>query len=117
LDQLPPMHVALNACPALDAFAGGLTRLAKGGCFCLFSGFTDQREVAVGLLNEVHYRQLRVVGAYGCTRRQMQQALQLLNRYPSQVELLIERRLRLEDVAGVLPGIVTGQALKYVVET
>jgi hypothetical protein len=39
------------------------------------SRFTDHRTVTVDLLNEIHYRQLRVVGNYGCTHEQMVQFL------------------------------------------
>ena len=63
--------LVVNACSSLDAFRQGLWQLRSGGRFCLFSGFPDEAEASASLLNEVHYRQLKVVGAYGCTRRQM----------------------------------------------
>jgi L-iditol 2-dehydrogenase len=112
----PSVDVAVNACPAMDAFLCGVALLASGGCFCLFSGFTDERSVPVDLLNQIHYRQLRIVGAYGCTHQQMVRAVQLLHKYRAEVELLIDHRIALEDVPRVLPAILAGQALKYVIE-
>lgn len=116
IEQLPPVDLAVNACPAMDTFLHGMALLASGGCFCLFSGFNDQRPVPADFLNEIHYRQLRIVGAYGCTRGQMARAVRLLDKHRVQVELLIDQRIGLEKVPQMLPAMVTGQALKYVVE-
>ncbi len=115
LEQIPPVHLAINACPAIDAFYRDMAMLADGGSFCLFSGFTDQCSLPVDLFNEIHYRQLRMVGAYGCTRPQLTEAVRLLSRHAPEAELLIDGIIRLEDVLQVLPAMVTGQALKYVV--
>jgi len=116
LEQDPLVDVAVNACPAMDAVVRGVTALAGGGCFCLFSGLTGECSFPPDLFNQIHYRQLRVVGAYGCTRRQMAQAVQLLVRYCAEVELLIDRRIRIEEAPRVLPAMMNGQVLKVVIE-
>ncbi len=116
MEETPSVDVAVNACPTMDAFLRGVALLASGGCFCLFSGFTDERSVPVDLLNQIHYRQLRIVGAYGCTREQMVQAVRLLEKYRAEVELIIDRRIGIEDVPRELSAMVNGQVLKYVVE-
>jgi len=54
--------LVVNACSSLDAFRQGFRKLRSGGRFCLFSGFPDAGEASASLLNEVHYRQLKVVG-------------------------------------------------------
>jgi len=106
---------AINAAPYSITFTQGLTQLKPAGCFCLFSGFTDDAPLAANLLNEIHYRQLRVVGAYGCTKKQMETAVQILARYQREVSLLIEAELSLPQVVAVLPKILAGQALKYII--
>ena len=116
IEPFPSVDVAVNACPAIDSFLCGVDLLASGGCFCLFSGFTDERSVPPDLFNQIHYRQLRVVGAYGCTRAQMGQAVQLLVNYCAEVELLIDRRIRIEEAPRVLPAMMNGQVLKVVIE-
>ena len=116
LEQDPLVDVAVNACPAMDAVVRGVNALAGGGCFCLFSGLTDECSFPPDIFNQIHYRQLRVVGAYGCTRGQMAQAVQLLVNYCAEVELLIDRRIRIEEAPRVLPAMMNGQVLKVVIE-
>jgi D-arabinose 1-dehydrogenase-like Zn-dependent alcohol dehydrogenase len=113
---MPRADVAVNAAPSLDAFLQGLTKLNAGGCFCLFSGFSETEPIPVALLNEIHYRQLKVVGAYGCTHGQMQEALTILNGQQNNVALLIEDRITLDHVPYALEEVLTGERLKYVVE-
>ena len=66
---------AVNATAALGTLPEGLSRLKSGGWFCLFSGFPKEGLLPVNPINEIHYRQLHVVGAYGCTRAQMERAV------------------------------------------
>lgn len=110
------VDIAVNAAPSLDTFAQGLKALKPGGCFCHFSAFVDESPVPLACVNDIHYRELRVAGAYGCTRRQMGDALRLLDRHKDQAELLIEETIDLEGIPDVMPGILAGQTLKFVVD-
>ena len=114
--DMPRADVAVNAAPSIDTFLRGLPMLNARGCFCLFSGFPGTESIPVSLLNEIHYRQLKVVGAYGCTHSQMQEAAAILGDYLKSVELLIEERITLHQVPRVLEEVLTGERLKYVVE-
>lgn len=107
---------AVNATPALNTLSEGLHKLRPDGRFCLFSGFPGSDQIPAGLINEVHYRQLQVVGAYGCTRNQMVRGLALLNDLGNAVAPLIEDRISLEQVPEVLPAILKGATFKYIVE-
>lgn len=108
--------VAVNAAPALETLRDGLRRLRSGGRFCLFSGFSGQDAVDAQLLNEIHYRQLRCMGAYGCTRKQMQEALSLLHTHAADVATLIQERISLELVEEAFSRILDGHALKFIVD-
>lgn len=108
-------EVAINAAPYGATLTQGLKQLKTGGCFGLFSGFTDEATLASPLLNEIHYRQLTLVGAYGCTKAQVEMAVEILARYQDEARLLIEKNLSLTQVAEVLPKILAGQAWKYIV--
>jgi len=108
--------VVINAAPSRDTFLKGLADLRPGGCFCLFSGLTDDSPIPVSVINEIHYRQLGITGAYGCTREQMRSALKLLSDYKEDIRLLIDDHIELEDVPVVLPKILGGQALKFIVK-
>ena len=107
----------INAAPYLETFTDGIARLQTGGSFCLFSGFIDTtRTLPAAVLNEVHYRQLTVAGAYGCTRAQMQQALEVLLQYGAAVHELIEDIITLEAVPGALHSMQSGDTFKYIID-
>ena len=107
---------AINAAPDPNAFSEGIEKLTPGGKYCIYSGFTKNVDIPVNLLNEVHYRQLTVTGAYGSTKRQMETALNIIERNTQTVGLLIEKIISLETVPSVLTEIWQGRALKYVVD-
>ncbi len=106
----------INAASSTDTFLNGIPELNDAGCFCLFSGLTDDKPIPVSLINEIHYRQLRIVGAYGCTGPHMEKAVKILSDNKNEVKLLIQGHIRLENVSLVLPEIAAGKALKYIVE-
>ncbi len=108
-------QVAINAAASLDAVTDGVSRVKAGGCFCLFSGLPAAEAVPANLLNEIHYRQLNLVGAYGCTRRNMADALELLASHSKTLELLIEGLIGLEGVREILPALLRSELLKIVV--
>ena len=106
----------INAASSVDTFLNGVRMLKSGGGFCLFSGFTDSRSISADLINEIHYLQLKVTGAYGCTRRQIKEAVKILTKQQDKVDLLIEEYLNLEQVPSVLPKILSGEYLKFIIE-
>ncbi|NTV83949.1 MAG: hypothetical protein HGA23_06570 [Bacteroidales bacterium] len=89
--------------------------MRPGGVFCLFSGLTDTRTLPAFLLNEIHYRQLTVLGAYGCTRRQMREALALIENHADSVELLVEAVIGLDRSIEALKNVLSGKSMKIVV--
>ena len=110
----------INAAPDPKTFIDGIGVLRAGGTYCLYSGFikdeTVQASVLVNLLNEVHYRQLTVIGAYGCAKRHMETALNIMEQHVKTVTLLVPKIISLTQVPSVLPEILSGHALKYVVD-
>lgn len=108
--------VVINAAPDPNILFEGLLKLNDGGRFCLFSGFTKNVNISSDLLNEVHYRQLIIIGAYGSTKRQMEIALKILESNVQTIRLLIHKIIDLESVPLMLSEILHGQALKYVVD-
>ncbi|MCK5802007.1 MAG: alcohol dehydrogenase catalytic domain-containing protein [Lentisphaeria bacterium] len=105
---------AINATSAPAALEQITSHLTNGGQFCLFSGLPTGTDGGA-LLNETHYRQLRLTGAYGCTRAQMRRALDLLTECPQEAGLLIGRCIGLEDAPEALRRIWNGMALKHTV--
>ena len=109
-------HAAVNAAPGVETLRAGVERLWPGGRFCLFSGLTGEEPVEPSFLNEIHYRQLTVTGAYGCTRGQMGRALDLLTSHRAAFEGLLEERISLERVPERMEGVLSGELFKFVVE-
>ena len=108
--------MAINACPSTDAALKGLTAIRKGGRFCLFSGLIRNETLPVSFLNEIHYRQLQIVGAYGCSLGNVRRAIRILEEFQEAAVLIVERKIRLEDVTEAMEEVFTGQALKIVTE-
>lgn len=107
--------VMFNATSSAVALSTGICRLAPGGRFCLFSGLGQTPERTDAIFHELHYRELELVGSYGCTRQDMRDALLLLDRYRNDLGFLIERELRLEDVPTVIGTILDGRAFRQVI--
>jgi len=112
---LESFDVVINAAPDPNILSDGLFKTNVGGKFCLFSGFTKNVNISSDLLNEIHYKQLTIVGAYGSTKRQMILALKILENNVQSMELLIHKIIGLENVPVVLSEVLQGQVLKYVV--
>ena len=108
--------VVINATSSIEALIDGISRAKKGGVYCIFSGFTGDNHISSRLINEVHYRQLQLVGAYGCTSIQMNTSLEILARYQDLVRLLIEEKIELKQVPEALEKILSGQVFKFIVE-
>jgi threonine dehydrogenase-like Zn-dependent dehydrogenase len=107
--------VAINAAPALDAVTAGLERLAPGGRFGLFSGLLGDKALPASVVNEIHYRQLVVAGAYGCTRRQMQDALAVLDANQDAARSLIDWRIDLARAPAALGELLDNTFMKCMV--
>jgi len=111
-----PWDVVVNAAPQAATLLEGVPRIRTGGRFCFFSAFTGSEMIPVSWLNELHYREIQVSGAYGCTRRQMRRALSILGAHRQEVEWLIEDTVALDRVPDALSAIWEGSVLKVVVQ-
>jgi threonine dehydrogenase-like Zn-dependent dehydrogenase len=115
-DVLDKFDNVINAVPDPNTWREGVLKLSSGGKYCIYSGFTKNVSISSDLLNEVHYKQLTVIGAYGSTKRQMEIALKILEKNVKTVKLLVYKIVNLENVPAILPEVLLGQTLKYVVD-
>ena len=108
---------ALNAAPGLDAFSSCLRMLGARGSLLFFSGITPSDAVIPAkTLNEIHYRELKLEGSYGCTLKNMKDALSLIAENETFFSSLIERTISLEQVEAVLPSVLSGDNFKFVID-
>lgn len=84
--------LVLPACPDPRALERGLDLLNPGGRLVLFSGLKERSPLD---LNQVHYRELSLIGAYGCTAAQNRRAIDLLASEVIPADLIISHHLPL----------------------
>lgn len=93
------VDVAIVAVGAAEAYGEALAALAPRGRLVIFSGLLpDDDRAAHVSLNDVHYHEHTIVGAYGCSFRHGVQALDLLASGRVRVNDLVSHRLPLEQL-------------------
>ena len=97
------VDVILLACREA-ALKSLLELLAPGGRMCLFSGLPAESTRGQLDANLIHYREISITGAYGCTAAQNRAALELIASGQIDVSRLITRRLSLDEI---------GEGLEY----
>lgn len=109
-------EIVFNAASSAETLAAGICRLEPGGRFCLFSGLGSEPESSASIFSELHYRELELLGSYGCTRPDMRDALRLLARYGQDLGFLLERTIRLEEAPSVMQEVLAGTGFRQVIE-
>jgi len=71
-------EVVLPCCPDSTALSSAVNMAAKRGRVGFLSGLTGTLSLDNTVLNIIHYRELDLLGAYGCSLADTQKALQLL---------------------------------------
>ena len=106
----------INACPDFIAFNLGIAKVAKGGRISFFSGITKNEHVETNLLNLLHYKEVTLTGAYGLTKKNMEDALPFMARNCSFLEKLVEDIVPLKLVPELIQNVLSGSSLKYIVD-
>lgn len=105
--------IVANTSPAAARQAVEL--VAKNGKVSLFAGFPKD-QTALGLDgNLIHYKQIRVMGAFGSTPKQYRLAQELLSTKKIDGEKLITHRISLEEINEGFKLMMEGKALKVVI--
>jgi L-iditol 2-dehydrogenase len=107
--------VALLATPQVVIDDALLDRMAPGGRVCAFSGRPKEASRIDVDVNRLHYRELTLVGAYGCTSGSDAEALRLIAEGNVNVKPLISARMPLEDIERGFRMIEERRALKCVI--
>ncbi|MCK8823662.1 alcohol dehydrogenase catalytic domain-containing protein [Fuchsiella alkaliacetigena] len=91
-----------------------LSLLAPRGRVCLFSGLPKERAGLKLDGNLLHYQEMMLVGAYGCTAEQNKKALQMMANGKLEVEGLITEEFALQDIRDAMEKVRTKQGLKSI---
>ncbi|MDY6905175.1 MAG: nicotinate-nucleotide--dimethylbenzimidazole phosphoribosyltransferase [Thermodesulfobacteriota bacterium] len=106
----------INACADPLAFGAGLERLEKGGRFAFFSGLTGSRKITTDQMNLIHYQELILSGAYGLKQQNMHDVLPFLADCEIPIKHLIEAVVPPEEAMTLMPAILSGNGLKYILD-
>ena len=109
-----PVSYCLNAHSYPIAIIDGLNALQKQGLFCYFSGSVNG-EFPTKTLNLIHYKQLTMVGAYGCRKQDMEKGVAFISKSPHRFTQLIEQEITLNDVQYALNKMKKTPQFRYIV--
>ena len=106
---------AIVACASHAAQQAALKLAAPAGRVVYFAGLPKATPTVEFDANELHYKELAVLGAYGATPRQYRITLDLLAREAARAEQIVTHRFPLERIADGFETIREGAGLKVVI--
>lgn len=92
------VDVVIIACSNEEAPVKGIKFLSKRGRIVFFSGLKKEKGNIFIDHNLIHYKELKIIGSYGCTSRQNRIALRLLSKGEVTVNDLITHRISLDEI-------------------
>jgi L-iditol 2-dehydrogenase len=104
------------AAPAKPAQSAALSMAGPRARLVYFAGLPKHDPVSSLDMNELHYKELSVLGAYGATHRQYRITMGYLNRRREDVAPIVTHRLALDRIADGFSAIKSGNGLKVVIE-
>lgn len=96
-----------------EAFA---RMLSPGGSVSVFSGLSPHLSRVQVDLNLIHYGEIAVTGAYGCTARHNGEAIRLISSATSVLDKIITHRVDLDNIREGLENVDLRMSLKWIVE-
>ena len=103
------------AAPAKPAQQAALEMAAKRAVVVYFAGLPKHDPVSPLDMNQLHYKELSVRGAYGATHRQYRITMDYLDRKQDQLAKVVTHRWPLEKIAEAFETIRAGTGLKMVI--
>jgi L-iditol 2-dehydrogenase len=103
------------AAPAKPAQQAALEMAAKRATVVYFAGLPKHDPVSPLDMNELHYKELDIRGAYGATHRQYRITMDYLDRKQDVLAAVVTHRFALADIADAFGTIRAGTGLKMVI--
>ena len=104
--------ICVVAVGSLTAYQEAINHLNPRGRLVIFSGLPPDDCFLPLDLNQIHYKEQTIVGAYGCSFRHGEEALALISAGKVVVNDMISHRLPLTDLAKALDLVETRQGMK-----
>lgn len=108
--------VVIAAVGAPDAIATAIELAEPGGRVLAFAGMPpDTRTIGLDM-NDLHYRQLSIVGAFGGTPDTFRRAAAWFERTPFDVEAFTPERFGLDQATAAFEAVAAGRGLKTILQ-
>jgi L-iditol 2-dehydrogenase len=104
------------AAPSKDAQRAALVMAGRRARVVYFAGLPKSDPVSSLDMNQLHYKELAILGAYGASRRQYRVTMDYLTRRRDDLARIVTHRLPLERITDGFAAIRTGAGLKVVIE-
>jgi L-iditol 2-dehydrogenase len=104
------------AAPSKQAQEAALEMAAKRGRVVFFAGLPKHDPVSPLDVNQLHYKELIIAGAYGATHRQYRLTMDYLDRRQDDLGKVVTHRFPLEKIGAAFETIRAGAGLKMVIE-
>jgi L-iditol 2-dehydrogenase len=104
------------AAPSKQAQQAALEMAAKRARVVYFAGLPKHDPVSPLDMNQLHYKELAILGAYGATTRQYRITMGYLDRRQEDLGRVVTHRFPLESIAEAFETIRSGTGLKMVIE-
>ncbi len=104
------------AAPSKAAQQAALEMAAKRARVVYFAGLPKHDPVSPLDMNELHYKELAILGAYGATHRQYRITMDYLERRQDDLGRVVTHRFPLERIADAFETIRSGSGLKMVIQ-
>ena len=103
------------AAPSKQAQQAALEMAAKRARVVYFAGLPKHDPVSPLDMNQLHYKELAILGAYGATHRQYRITMDYLNRRKDDLAPVVTHRFPLERIGDAFATIRDGTGLKMVI--
>jgi L-iditol 2-dehydrogenase len=103
------------AAPSKQAQQAALEMAAKRARVVYFAGLPKHDPVSPLDMNQLHYKELAILGAYGATTRQYRITMEYLNRRRKELAPVVTHQFPLERIGEAFETIRSGTGLKMVV--
>jgi L-iditol 2-dehydrogenase len=104
------------AAPSKQAQQAALGMAAKRARVVYFAGLPKHDPISPLDVNQLHYKELVISGAYGATHRQYRLTMDYLDRRQDDLGKVVTHRFPLEQIASAFETIRSGAGLKMVIE-
>ena len=103
------------AAPSKRAQQAALEMAAKRAHVVYFAGLPKHDPVSSLDMNQLHYKELAILGAYGATHRQYRITMDYLDRRQDDLARIVTHRFPLDSIAEAFETIRSGSGLKVVI--